>query len=203
MSNSSGLLLLLRRVVHDRGAIIASAVLGGLLLAVWPGVSRAQTDKVYWASPDIGKVQRANLNGTDREDVAMVPAGLAPQAVAVDPVGSKLYRAGVIGVTPTIQRGNLDRTQVETLFAGPLLFTVWGLAVDPVGGKMYRTNVPSSGLGSIQRANLDGTNVETVLSGLSVPWGGAVDGTQGSCTGPRSRTSASSVPISMGRTWSR
>ena len=111
--------------------------------------------KMYWTDVS-GKIQRANLDGSDVEDVI---TGLSePSAIALDVAAGKMYWT-VFGDGPRkIQRANLDGSNVENLVTG--LVGSSGIALDVAAGKMYWTD-----LFRIQRANLDGSNVENLVTG--------------------------------------
>ena len=66
--------------------------------------------KIYWADSKTRKIQRANLDGTNIEDLIIVESGL-PFYVAVDGSRGKLYWTD----TQIIQRSNLDGTGIEEL----------------------------------------------------------------------------------------
>ena len=110
----------------------------------------AQAGKMYWGSAEI---ERANLDGTDRELVVFNGLGQV-MGVDIDPVNGKVYWAD--NQLNAVNRANLDGTGVEVVIPE---FSVLDVAVDPVGGKVY-WNANSF---SLKRANLDGTDVEFVL----------------------------------------
>ena len=114
---------------------------------------------MYWANNGANKIQRANLDGTNVQDIITV--GLeGPEGIAVDVVGGKMYWTD--HDTNRIQRANLDGSNIEDLVTG--LELPLGIALDVAGGKMYWTEYSRF----IQRANLDGTNVEVLIAtGLS------------------------------------
>jgi hypothetical protein len=88
-----------------------------------------------------------------------IPAGTAPDDIAVDPTSRKVYWTDVFG---GITRANYDGTSQETLVpAGALGTGSSGIDLDLSAGMMY-LSYPSSN--KITRRNLDGTNVETVLT---------------------------------------
>jgi len=126
-------------------------------------------NKMYWTDAGTAKIQRANLDGTQVED--LVTSGLVgPWGLALDLDGGKMYWTDV--GTARIQRANLDGTQVENLVTSGLVYPS-GLALDLDAGKMYWTEVL---MAKIQRANLDGTQAEDlVTSGLVYPSGLALD----------------------------
>ena len=125
--------------------------------------------KMYWtlwAGTDRCKIQRANLDGSNVEDIV---TGLAePAAIALDTAGEKMYWTDTYN--SEIQRANLDGSNVEDIVVG--LNSPHGIALDVAAEKMYWTNY---GEDLIQRANLDGSNVEDIVSGLHIPMGIALD----------------------------
>ena len=63
--------------------------------------------KIYWA--DVGAdIQRANLDGTDVEDLVTVLE--SPTGIAIDTIAGKIYWPD--GGTDKIQRANLDGTNI-------------------------------------------------------------------------------------------
>ncbi len=127
------------------------------------------TPKMYWTDYGTEKIQRANLDGSNVED--LVTTGLTtPLGIALDVGRGKMYWAD--GGTSKIQRANLDGSNVEDLITTGLT-TPLGIALDVGRGKMYWTD---GGTAKIQRANLDGSNVEDlVTTGLRHPFGIALD----------------------------
>ena len=129
------------------------------------------TSKLYWTDWGTDKIQRADLDGSNVEDLVS-DAGLdGPDGLALDPSGGKIYWTNV--GSNKIQRADLDGANVEDLITSGLSVP-YGLALDPSGGKMYWTNRQTS---KIQRADLDGTNIEDLLTlpGLAFPGELALD----------------------------
>ena len=115
---------------------------------------------IYWASWSLGKIQRANLDGTNLQDLV---TGLTwPRDVALDIAGNKMY--WVDAGANKVQRANLDGTNLQDLVNTQ--GQPFGVAVDTTNGKMYWSIWNP---GKIRRANLDGTNVEDFVTGLSEP----------------------------------
>lgn len=136
--------------------LLALSVTWSLVLPL--GTSTGQ--KMYWADPEAGVIQRANLDGSNVETV--VPK-FRPTGTAVDVAGGKIYWTDA-GSNPRIQRANLDGTAVEDLVTG--LGIPFGIALDLTHGKLYWTDALA---GKVQRANLDGSSVEdVVVSGVSL-----------------------------------
>ncbi len=134
----------------------------------------AQTNRVYWTefsgSPS-GLIQRANLDGTNIENV--VTGASFPFRIALDVAGDKIYWTEANQNPNKIRRANLsDGSDIEDLVIGGNPF---GIALDVLGGKMYWTNFARLNTSSIQRANLDGSDVESLLTGLGEPGGIALD----------------------------
>ena len=124
---------------------------------------------IYWTDYGTDKIQRANLDGSNVQD--LVTSGLTtPVGIALDIAGGKMYWTDY--GTEKIQRANLDGSNVQDLVTSGLT-SPNGIALDIAGGKMYWTDY---GTDKIQRANLDGSNVQDlVTSGLTTPVGIALD----------------------------
>jgi len=119
--------------------------------------------KMYWTDCHydwetktyIGKIKRANLNGTNIEN--LITSGLSTlHGIALDTEAGKMY--WIDGGTDKIQRANLDGTNVEDILTGASYR--YGIALDTVAGKMYWTDAYWE---VIQRANLDGSNIEVLV----------------------------------------
>ena len=123
-------------------------------------VTVSQMSQMYWTSA--GRIQRANLDGSNIEDLV---TGLDwARDLALDVAGGKMYWTN----TGRIQRTNLDGSNIEDLVTG--LDFPFDLALDVAEGKMYWRNA-----GRIQCANLDGSNIEDLVTGLSTPRGPVLD----------------------------
>ena len=108
--------------------------------------------KMYWVDRLASKIQRANLDGSEVED--LVTTGLEePTDLALDVDGGKMYWTDRL--TDKIKRANLDGSQIEDLVT--VIFSIWSLALDVDGGKIYWTNASTI---EIMRADLDGSRVE-------------------------------------------
>ncbi|KAA3604633.1 MAG: T9SS C-terminal target domain-containing protein [Calditrichaeota bacterium] len=146
--------------------------------------SSSFAEKVYWVDDSADKIQRANLDGSNVED--LVTSGLSsPRGLALDLTNSKMYWSDA--GTNKIQRANLDGTNVEdVIFEVPRspsapketnkisTFTTnpLGIALDESKSKIYWTD---SFLNYIRRENTDATNPELLVSGLDDPEGIALD----------------------------
>ena len=111
--------------------------------------------KMYWTSD--GKIQRANLDGTEIEDLFY--SSSYPSGIALDVSAGKMYWTR----GSKIQRANLDGSQIEELSAGH--GSLDAIALDVPGGKMYWID----GRGDkIRRSNLDGSQIEDLVTGRDV-----------------------------------
>ena len=113
--------------------------------------------KLYWSDWGTDKIQRADLDGSNVEDL-ISGAGLdGPNGLSLDPAGGKIY--WVDAGTKKVQRANLDGSGIEDLVTGQDL--PFDLDLDVSGGKMYWTN---SFPAKIRRANLDGSGAEDLVT---------------------------------------
>ncbi len=127
----------------------------------WIGKSAAKGN-VSVPVKGVGKIQRANLDGTGVQDLVTDLA--APWHIALDIPGGKMYWTD----SREIKCANLDGTGVQDFVTG--LESPQGIALDVAGGKMYWTDSSK-----IQCANLDGTDVEDLVTSVQVPTNVALD----------------------------
>lgn len=113
-------------------------------MAVAPSIG-----KVYWVAETAAKIQRANLDGTGLEDLA-IPTGTFFD-VEIDESAGKLYWTN----GTQIWRGELDGTSASPIISGTS--EPYYLALDLAGGKIYWTDFAANEIG---RANLDGSDHE-------------------------------------------
>ena len=127
------------------------------------------TGKIYWTDWVADRIRRADLDGTNVED--LVTSGLErPVALALDVGNGKMYWTD--WGTNKIQRADLDGSNVENLVTSGLE-SPGGLTLELENGKMYWTDGEND---RIQRADLSGANVQDlVTSGLGRPSGLALD----------------------------
>ncbi len=124
---------------------------------------------MYWTSANNEKIQRANLDGSEIEDLISVGLDF-PVGIALDVESGKMY--WVDAGTQKLQRANLDGTDVEDLVTAGVSFPR-GIAIDRGHGKVYWTDAINL---TIRRADVDGSNVEILVKiGLSSPGGIALD----------------------------
>ena len=124
---------------------------------------------IFWTDNNTGKIQRANLDGSNVQD--LVTQGLeTPSGIVLDVAGGKMYWTD--NRTNKIQRANLDGSNVQDLVTQGLR-SPSGIALDVAGGKIYWTDYDTE---KIQRANLDGSNIEDLVTqGLYAPRGIVLD----------------------------
>ncbi|MDE0481577.1 MAG: hypothetical protein OXI67_03250 [Candidatus Poribacteria bacterium] len=134
-----------------------------LFVFVIQSISNAQgRGKIYWTETaeawrsDIGKIKRANLNGTAAED--LVTGLFGPVDIALDFQNRKMYWTD--RTAEKIQRSNLDGTNIEVIVKkDTLTISPNCIALDVKSNKIYWGNWRRD---IIQRANLDGSDVESL-----------------------------------------
>lgn len=124
--------------------------------------------KLYWIDRWPIKIQRADLDGTDMEDIlfGVVP----PRGIALDVENGKLYWTGF----GELMRANLDGSSIE--FIADVSCGIGELSaieLDLEDGKIYWISDTDCGP-RLHRANLDGTNMQNLL-GPSAPRALALD----------------------------
>lgn len=118
------------------------------------------------------RIQRADLDGSNLQELHGFSTPSLPRDVAVDYTVGKLYwtNSGV----RTINRSNLDGSAAEVLVTLATGSNPVGIAVDLVNQKIYWADSSNH---RIQRADFDGNNVEDVVISLGAPVDVAVDAT--------------------------
>ena len=117
--------------------------------------------KLYWAekaSKTAGKIQRANLDGSNVQQVKALMS--EPRYMAIDTAADKLYWVNAWG---EIERMDLNGQNFQPNFITGLQ-SPQSLAIDTVGRKLYWTEPYS-----VRRADLNGGNLEDVVAGLAAP----------------------------------
>ncbi len=151
------------------------------LCCVSADLAYAQDKKIYWTELGSNKIRRANLDGSNIEDVVDAAPRL-PEFLAIHEARREMYWANFDGKGSfgSIERATLwgQRRQkiVERLGDGI------GVALDIGAGKVYWTD-PGDHFTStpitIRRADLDGSNTETLVAGSALagrmPFGIAID----------------------------
>ena len=160
--------MLLIRYLADPSDSALPAGIGEPMGATTTTASASQQWKLYWTDNDTNRIQRANLDGSQRENLVYIRNSY-PYDIALDVAGGKMYWTAL----GSIRRANLDGSRIEKLVSFVIGSDNWlyGIALDVAGGKMYWTAGRK-----IQRANLDGSAVEDlVTTGLSRLYGIALD----------------------------
>ena len=124
-------------------------------------------ERLYWTEePDsrtgeVGKIRRANLDGTNREDIyfSAIPEYELGRLV-VDPVSERIYWREFVGGVE-IRHANFDGSDVVTVVEG-FVSTLGDFNIDRAGGKLWwaRRRIETG----ILRSDLDGAGTTTVLS---------------------------------------
>ena len=122
-------------------------------------------NKIYWTEPRLDKIQRANLDGSNIQD--LVERVESPYGIALDVAEDKMYWTA--RGTAKIQCANLDGSNIQDVVTG--VKKPGSIAIDFAGRKIYWTeyefiNILDRGVGEIRRADLDGSNVEDIVAGL-------------------------------------
>lgn len=138
-------------------SVVALALLG---LALGSGPAQAAVQKLYWPDTSFEKIQRANPDGSNVEDLILASA---PGGVAIDPVGGRIYWTRQV-VSPSIHRANLDGSNEEVIVSGAVDAGgfPYHIALDLAGGWVYWTALSDG----IYRARLDGSGHERIFG----PW---------------------------------
>ena len=109
--------------------------------------------RTYWAGFETGKIQAANLDGSDIKEILTGLRRLGD--IALDVVRDKIYWAE--SWEHTIQRADLDGSNVEDIVSE----STRDIALDVLAGKLYWIG---AGGAAIQQAELDGSNVEDIVT---------------------------------------
>lgn len=125
--------------------------------------------KMYWVEAYAQIIHRANLDGSNVEDIITITEPVFPAGVALDLVHDKIYWTEIYG--GSIRRANLDGTNIEAVRTndgnGPS-----SIALDLVHSKMYWVDVFTQ---DIVRADLTGTSPQLVVPGQASDFGFALD----------------------------
>ncbi len=129
-------------------------------------------DKLYWTDVFGHKIARANLDGSDAED--LITKNKGGYGLALDIQARQMYWSNA--ATGKIQRSNLNGRNVKDIVTG--LRYPHGIELDMRSRKIYWVDWDwdeETSMGKIQRANLDGSNVTDILIGLDRPSAVALD----------------------------
>ncbi|MDY6992370.1 MAG: hypothetical protein SVR94_07160 [Pseudomonadota bacterium] len=113
--------------------------------------------KMYWTDYISGKIQRANLDGSEVEDILTV-APYALGGIAIDETHQKMYWTN--RQSNTIQRADLEGSQVETIITTQAN-EPFDIVLDVAGNTLYWSDCGSL---KIRQAALDGTEVKDVIA---------------------------------------
>jgi len=121
-------------------------------LAIDPG-----TDKLYFANPAADRIERANLDGTGREDVLL---DVNPVGLALDLGAGQIYFSDYTYADPRIRRVGLDGSDLQTLVSCSDGCVLEAIALDLSAGLLFWCERMDQ---QIWRANLDGSGAHYVL----------------------------------------
>ncbi|MEE9371960.1 MAG: 3-coathanger stack domain-containing protein [Saprospiraceae bacterium] len=147
----------------DDGTNKIQTMSNGVVQDVVVGLSSPQgvavdtsNQKIYWTDRGTRRVSRADISGTNVED--LITTGLLyPAGIALDIEGGKMYWAD--WTLDKLMWADLDGTNVADFITsqdGP-----FGIALNIEQGKIYWINQIER---NIKRANLDGSNIELLFT---------------------------------------
>jgi hypothetical protein len=113
----------------------------------------------YWCDNGFNKIQRANLDGSNIQDIVTGSFSYS-YGMALDTAGGKIYWTD--STNNKISRANLDGSNIQDIVTG--LNYPYGIALDVNAGKMYWCDMYNK---KIRRANLNGTGIEDIITGTS------------------------------------
>lgn len=125
--------------------------------------------KIYWATNG-GIVSRANLDGTNPEDLVTTtdfPDAQYRSNVALDPENNKMYF--IDWWNENVYVANMDGTNASTLIPGVYGY---GIIVDTKNDKIYYDDQNSD---ELRRADLDGNNIQMVDDVVTRIYGITID----------------------------
>ncbi|HLK36754.1 MAG TPA: hypothetical protein VKU41_08385 [Polyangiaceae bacterium] len=129
--------------------------------------------QLYWLAIVGNQVMTSTPSGSNARALVSGQGISAPDGIAVDVAGGKVYwtNMGTLTDSPhtpngSLQRANLDGSQVEVLLQpGATTNTPKQLQLDAAHGKIYWSDREGA---KAWRANLDGSQAEVILSGHSI-----------------------------------
>jgi hypothetical protein len=146
----------IRRMESDGSGLVTLVDTGGGLRGLAVDTTGG---KLYWSDVNVPVIRRANLDGSDVEDIVTTNLEF-PSAIALDLTNGKLYWGNQSDKNGAIWRANLDGSGIEFVLATAFHR---GLEVEPATGKLYWTTSLTQFKGDIRRANLDGSEQEIVV----------------------------------------
>ena len=133
--------------------------------------------KVYWT--EAGRIRRANLDGTNRQNVVTglgTPASLSISSAPVEVLIPQSQRPPIYWQTAA---GLQSLTGATVDNFAQAVQNATGIAVDAAAGKVYWTEQTGKTSGRIRSADLNGSNPRVVKELKSVPMGIALDAANG------------------------
>ncbi len=165
------------------------AVFLAFAVALGKTASEAQAQNIYWTDSDGRSIRRADLDGTNIEELVTRTPGF-PAGIALDLSAGRMFWVESSdgdyfgGRDPSIRRGQLDGLGVATVFAESWMYPR-DITLNVNEGKMYWSSgvcrgCLCNGFPSIQRADLDGSDHEFLAGETScAPRGIALDPSAG------------------------
>jgi hypothetical protein len=147
-------------VSTDGSGLQAVVDVGGGLRAV---AIDPEAGKLYWTDVDNDLIRRANLDGSDPED--LISSGLEwPMGIALHPAADMLCWGD-----QTLRQ--IGSAHLDGSGAGHWISTGFhsGIAFDTCNDKLYWSTSSTASIGGIARANLDASGFEAVITDADKP----------------------------------
>lgn len=167
--HESSIMFTKKRIVMKNQTLVrkwTGFILVAILLAtVVQSIGYAQgSAKIYWTEK--GKIRRANLDGSNVEDVLTELE--TPKDIALDLHNRKMYWVNFNFDTSKIFRANLDGSNIEVIFNGEAQIVEQNerlhfpgcIALDTDASKIYWGNMRAPW--GMTRADFDGSNIEDI-----------------------------------------
>ena len=155
-----------------RRADIDGSNIEDVLVRPWVDAESLELDvkggKMYWADSFNDNIGRANLDGSNYEELGSTPA---PVGLALDLRNRRVYWTDPF--LGKIERSFLNGDNVETLLTE--LNRPTDIVLDTLSLKMYWVETNWKTKNKIRRANLDGSNVTDIFTGSNYMAGIALD----------------------------
>ncbi len=131
--------------------------------------------KLYFCERGNSKIIRANLDGSEQEDIITDVPGI--RDIELDVKNRKIYWVRDTWDDDAVQRADMDSLNgnIETLYSSTYsYYGFYGIGLDHVNQRVYWTQANNGCSDKIQRINFDGTGFKTVIkhpqSALLNPW---------------------------------
>lgn len=118
--------------------------------------------KIYWGDFGLKKIKRANLDGSNIEDIIIESDKFYPTSITISNRLNKIYWTD--SRQNRIMRANMDGTEIEKIIEFNVDVVPGHIFIDTIDNKLYWSE---SVLEKIQKSNFDGSLIEDVkIDGL-------------------------------------